>query len=127
MWTNIRIAGGVVFMIALFLRPMKPHGSDSAFQLAAYWNNVEAIAVFMGSMALGVTATISTLFTKRVVDWLENLLTLVAGAGVVAFVWRFGDVHDGVHLSWPGLMIVGGLLMIALGAHGRYRHRLRAE
>lgn len=126
MWTYCRIVGGAVFVLALFLRPLKFKESQSAFQLAAAWNDFESIAVFLGSVALGVTASISTFFTKRVIDWLETTLTLLGIVGIVFFAWRFGVVErHGISLSWAGLLLVLGLGMIALGAHGRYRNQLR--
>jgi len=123
-WTYLRIAGGILFLIALFLRPLRWRGSnDSAFQLAAQWNSPEAIAVFFASVAVGLVATISSFFTRRAVEWVEMLLTVAGVGGIVFFVWRFGTTdRDGVALTWAGLMLVGGLGLIALGANGRYRN-----
>ncbi|MBI2930515.1 MAG: hypothetical protein HYY16_02595 [Planctomycetes bacterium] len=123
MWTHLRIAGGVVFLIALFLRPLQWAGSGSAFQLAAHQHDAEAILVFLGSMALGATAALSTFFTRRVIEWLEVLLAILSAVAVVFFVMRYGmRESQGIRITWAGLTLVAGLLMIALGAHGRYRN-----
>jgi hypothetical protein len=123
MYTGMRIGGGVLFVVALFLRPFYWNGSQSAFQIAAYQHGLEAIAIFLASLALGVTATISTFFTKRVIEWLEMTLTVVPVCGIAFFLWRFSVVeHNGVTLTWAGLSLVAGLAFIALGANGRYRN-----
>ncbi len=123
MWTYTRIAGGIVFMIALFLRPLRWDASLSAFQLAANQHDVEAILIFIASMAFGVTAAISTFFTRRIIEWLEMTLTILSVVGIIFFFTRIGMRYSqGVSLTWAGLTMCGGLLMIALGAHGRYRN-----
>jgi uncharacterized membrane protein YGL010W len=123
MWTTLRIAGGVLFVAALFVRPLHFHGTPSAFQLAAYEHNATAIGIFLASIAFGVTAAISTFFTKRVIEWLEMTLTVAGVLGILGFLWYFRAAdNDGVALSWSGLMLVGGLALAAIGANGRYRH-----
>jgi hypothetical protein len=123
MWTYLRIAGGVVFLVALFLRPLRWDGSSSAFQLMADRHDAESIATFLGSLVLGTVATISTFFSRRVIEWLEMTLTILCCIVIFVFVTRFGIVDQrGISLSWPGLLLIGGLSLIALGAHGRYRN-----
>jgi hypothetical protein len=123
MYTGLRIGGGVLFIVALFLRPFYWNGSASGFQIAAYEHNVEAIAIFLASLALGVIAMISTFFTKRIIEWLEMTLTVVPVCGIAFFLWRFSVVeHNGVTLTWAGLCLVAGLSFIAIGANGRYRN-----
>jgi len=123
MWTYLRIVGGLVFLIALFVKPLRWHGSDSAFQYMANEHNAESIALFLGSLVLGTVAMISTFFTRRTIEWLEMTLTIISCIAIFVFVSRFGVVESqGISLSWPGLMLIGGLTLIALGAHGRYRN-----
>ncbi len=123
MWTYVRILGGVVFLIALFIRPLKFNGSDSAFQYMANEHNAESIAMFLGSLVLGTVAMISTFFTRRTIEWLEMTLTIISCITIFVFLSRFGIVEErGLSLSWAGLMLIGGLSLIAMGAHGRYRN-----
>lgn len=124
MWTYLRIAGGVVFLAGLFLSPLKYEGARSAFKLAADRSNFESIAFFVAALGYGAMAACSTFFSKRVIDGLEHTMAVLAVAGIAFFAWQFGLVDDkGVAFSWPGAMIVAGLTLTAIGAHGRYRNR----